>query len=65
MLHMANCRKLVPLLHKEEVLVQWSVKATSDVNSRVSGKVVGVNEELNSSPGLVSHLISHMHIKVG
>lgn len=55
----------MPLLHKEEVLVQWSVKATSDVDSRVSGKVVGVNEELNSSPGLVSHLISHMHIKVG
>lgn len=34
-----------------------SVKATSDVNSPVSGKVVEVNEELNSSPGLVSTLV--------
>ncbi|KAJ0728167.1 putative glycine cleavage system H-protein/Simiate [Helianthus annuus] len=31
-----------------------SVKATSDINSPVSGKVVQVNEELNSSPGLVN-----------
>ena len=31
-----------------------SVKATSDVNSPLSGKVVEVNEELNNSPGLVS-----------
>ncbi|KAM3684648.1 hypothetical protein ACJW31_11G059900 [Castanea mollissima] len=31
-----------------------SVKATSDVYSPVSGKVIEVNEELNSSPGLVS-----------
>ncbi|CAI8617428.1 unnamed protein product [Vicia faba] len=31
-----------------------SVKATSDVNSPVSGKVVQVNEELSSSPGLVN-----------
>ncbi|GAB4840814.1 NAD-dependent glutamate dehydrogenase [Ancistrocladus abbreviatus] len=31
-----------------------SVKATSDINSPVSGKVVEVNEELNSSPGLVN-----------
>ena len=31
-----------------------SVKATSDINSPVSGKVVEVNEELNSSPGLLS-----------
>lgn len=30
-----------------------SVKATSDINSPVSGKVVEVNEELTSSPGLV------------
>ncbi|RVX07186.1 Glycine cleavage system H protein 2, mitochondrial [Vitis vinifera] len=30
-----------------------SVKATSDINSPVSGKVVEVNEELNSSPGLL------------
>ncbi|XP_058765386.1 glycine cleavage system H protein 2, mitochondrial-like [Vicia villosa] len=28
-----------------------SVKATSDANSPVSGKVVEVNEEINSSPG--------------
>lgn len=33
-----------------------SVKATSDINSPVSGKVVEVNEELSNSPGLVSHL---------
>lgn len=31
-----------------------SVKATSDVNSPVSGSVVAVNEELTGSPGLVS-----------
>lgn len=31
-----------------------SVKATSDIISPISGKVVGVNEELNSSPGLVN-----------
>ncbi|CAN1150987.1 Glycine cleavage system H protein 2, mitochondrial [Linum perenne] len=31
-----------------------SVKATSDINSPVSGKVVAVNEELNGSPGLVN-----------
>lgn len=31
-----------------------SVKATSDINSPVSGKVVEVNEELSSSPGLVN-----------
>lgn len=31
-----------------------SVKATSDINSPISGKVVEVNEELNSSPGLVN-----------
>ncbi|KAI3664938.1 hypothetical protein L6452_43551 [Arctium lappa] len=31
-----------------------SVKATSDINSPVSGKVVEVNQELGSSPGLVN-----------
>lgn len=31
-----------------------SVKATSDINSPVSGTVVEVNEELTESPGLVS-----------
>ncbi|XVF38125.1 hypothetical protein REPUB_Repub20aG0071400 [Reevesia pubescens] len=31
-----------------------SVKATSDVNSHVSGKVVEVNKELSNSPTLVS-----------
>ncbi|CAK7337007.1 unnamed protein product [Dovyalis caffra] len=31
-----------------------SVKATSDVYSPVSGEVVEVNDELNSSPGLVN-----------
>lgn len=35
-----------------------SVKATSDVYSPVSGKVVEVNEELNNSPGLVSTLFT-------
>ncbi|KAL8107537.1 hypothetical protein AgCh_024087 [Apium graveolens] len=33
-----------------------SVKATSDINSPVSGKVVEVNKELDESPGLVSCL---------
>lgn len=33
-----------------------SVKATSDINSPVSGKVVEVNQELSTSPGLVTHL---------
>ncbi|MCL7035493.1 hypothetical protein MKW94_018563 [Papaver nudicaule] len=32
-----------------------SVKATSDINSPVSGKVVEVNEELSNSPGLIFH----------
>ena len=31
-----------------------SVKASSDIYSPLSGKVVEVNEELNTSPGLVS-----------
>ncbi|GER41008.1 glycine cleavage system H family protein [Striga asiatica] len=31
-----------------------SVKATSDINSPVSGKVVEVNSKLNDSPGLVN-----------
>ncbi|KAG4401215.1 hypothetical protein JHK82_019500 [Glycine max] len=31
-----------------------SVKATSDINSPVSGKVVEVNEALNSSPALIN-----------
>lgn len=31
-----------------------SVKATSDINCPVSGKVIEVNKELTSSPGLVS-----------
>ncbi|XVF13828.1 hypothetical protein REPUB_Repub09cG0001900 [Reevesia pubescens] len=34
-----------------------SVKATSDVNSPVSGKVVEVNEELSNSPALASFLM--------
>lgn len=37
-----------------------SVKATSDINSPVSGTVVEVNEELTESPGLVSLL----HLKI-
>ena len=35
-----------------------SVKATSDVYSPVSGKIVEVNKELSESPGLVSTLLS-------
>ena len=35
-----------------------SVKATSDINSPISGKVVEVNEALNSSPALVSFIAS-------
>ena len=35
-------------------IVVESVKATSDINSPVSGKVVEVNEVLSESPGLVS-----------
>jgi glycine cleavage system H protein len=31
-----------------------SVKATSDINSPVSGEVVEVNEKLSEEPGLVS-----------
>ncbi|XP_052200802.1 glycine cleavage system H protein 2, mitochondrial [Diospyros lotus] len=31
-----------------------SVKATSDINTPVSGKVIEVNGELNNSPGLVN-----------
>ncbi|XP_075511299.1 glycine cleavage system H protein 2, mitochondrial-like [Primulina tabacum] len=31
-----------------------SVKATSDINSPISGKVVEVNTELNVSPGLIN-----------
>ncbi|KAK4420988.1 Glycine cleavage system H protein 2, mitochondrial [Sesamum alatum] len=31
-----------------------SVKATSDINSPISGKVVEVNAKLNDSPGLVN-----------
>lgn len=38
-----------------------SVKATSDINSPVSGKVVEVNEELGSSPGLVSYIVLLSH----
>lgn len=34
-----------------------SVKATSDVNSPISGEIVEVNSKLSESPGLVSHLI--------
>jgi len=38
-----------------------SVKATSDINSPVSGKVVEVNEELTESPGLVS---THLRLRI-
>ncbi|RVW65200.1 Glycine cleavage system H protein 2, mitochondrial [Vitis vinifera] len=39
-----------------------SVKATSDINSPVSGKVVEVKEELNSSPGLLSPQMLVLHL---
>lgn len=32
-----------------------SVKATSDVNSPISGEVIEVNEKLKEKPGLVIH----------
>ena len=35
-----------------------SVKATSDVNSPISGEVVEVNTKLSAAPGLVIQLIS-------
>ena len=35
-----------------------NVKATSDVNSPVSGKVIEVNDELTTSPGLVSTMMA-------
>lgn len=34
-----------------------SVKATSDVNSPISGEVVEVNEKLSGTPGLVRYAI--------
>ena len=45
-----------PVSHGSSFGAVESVKATSDINSPVSGKVVEVNEELNNSPGLVSIL---------
>ena len=45
-----------PVSHCSSFGAVESVKATSDINSPVSGKVVEVNEELNNSPGLVSIL---------
>jgi len=38
-----------------------SVKATSDVNSPVSGKVIEVNQELNTSPALLSFVANYVH----
>ncbi|XP_057976705.1 glycine cleavage system H protein 3, mitochondrial isoform X1 [Malania oleifera] len=44
-----------------------SVKATSDVNSPISGEVVDVNSKLAETPGLVihSHIQQHPHIRRG
>lgn len=36
-----------------------SVKATSDVNSPISGEIVEVNTKLSETPGLVSVNLSH------
>lgn len=38
-----------------------SVKATSDVNSPISGEIIEVNTELTGKPGLVSSFI-HSHL---
>lgn len=38
-----------------------SVKATSDVNSPISGDVVEVNSKLTESPGLVINLPFHLY----
>ncbi|KAM4088167.1 hypothetical protein ACB094_07G050700 [Castanea mollissima] len=43
-----------PVSHGSSFGAVESVKATSDINSPISGKVVEVNEELNSSPGLIN-----------
>ena len=40
--------------HRENFGAVESVKATSDINSPVSGEVVEVNEKLGEEPGLVS-----------
>ncbi|KAK9989332.1 hypothetical protein SO802_029571 [Lithocarpus litseifolius] len=42
-----------PVSQGDSFGVVESVKATNDINSPISGKVVEVNEELNDSPGLV------------
>ena len=38
-----------------------SVKATSDVNSPISGEIVEVNTKLSDSPGLVSPICCSYH----
>jgi len=38
-----------------------SVKATSDVNSPISGEIVEVNDKLTGKPGLVIHSFTHSH----
>nr|XP_023920502.1 glycine cleavage system H protein 2, mitochondrial-like [Quercus suber] len=43
-----------PISQGDSFGVVESVKATNDINSPISGKVVEVNKELNDSPGLVS-----------
>lgn len=44
----------VSVTHGQSFGAVESVKATSDVNSPVSGKIVEVNHKLESSPALVS-----------
>lgn len=39
-----------------------SVKATSDINSPISGEIVEVNTKLSETPGLVKYLLTHMYI---
>lgn len=43
-----------------------SVKATSDINSPVSGEVVEVNGKLSEEPGLVSVrlIVGKAHVKI-
>ena len=45
-----------PVSQGDSFGVVESVKATNDINSPISGKVLEVNEELNDSPGLESLL---------
>uniref|UniRef100_A0A7N2MWB6 Glycine cleavage system H protein n=1 Tax=Quercus lobata TaxID=97700 RepID=A0A7N2MWB6_QUELO len=49
-----------PVSQGDSFGVVESVKATNDINSPISGKVVEVNEELNDSPGLAMSLVANI-----